>query len=158
DVRTSSLVTCFSVCYLRSNPIVMTETVKDPPASTASSTGLRGVVVGASTVSDVIGDKGQLIYQGYDIHDLAKYSTFEEVAYLLWNKRLPTHTELDELKRAIGASYRVPDQVIDILRRIPKDADPTDVLRTSVSTLEFYDPNRRAISLPRSPQTHINTT
>jgi len=136
----------------------MTETVKDPPASTASSTGLRGVVVGASTVSDVIGDKGQLIYQGYDIHDLAKYSTFEEVAYLLWNKRLPTHTELDELKRAIGASYRIPDQVIDILRRIPKDADPTDVLRTSVSTLEFYDPNARDISLPRSRQTSIKLT
>ena len=136
----------------------MAETVKDPPASTAPSTGLRGVVVGASTVSDVVGDKGQLIYQGYDIHDLAKSSTFEEVAFLLWNKRLPTRGELDELKRAIGASYRVPEKVIDILRRMPKDADPTDVLRTSVSTLEFYDPKARDISLPASRQTAIKLT
>ncbi len=136
----------------------MTETVKDPPTTNAVSTGLRGVVVGASTVSDVIGDKGQLIYQGYDIHDLAKYSTFEEVAFLLWNRRLPNRRELDELRRAIGAAYRVPDEVIEVLRRIPSNADPTDVLRTAVSTLEFYDPQARDISLVASRQTTITLT
>jgi citrate synthase len=135
----------------------MTETVKDPPA-TAASTGLRGVVVGSSTVSDVVGDKGQLIYQGYDIHDLAKYSTFEEVAFLLWNKRLPKRDELDELKGEIGASYRVPDEVIEVLRRIPTEADPTDVLRTAISALEFYDPKARDISIPTSRQTAIKLT
>jgi citrate synthase len=136
----------------------MTETVKDPPTTSASSTGLRGVVVGASTVSDVVGDKGQLIYQGYDIHDLAEHSTFEEVAFLLWNKRLPKQSELDELKRAIGASYRIPDEIIDLLRRLPADADPTDVLRTSVSALEFYDSTARDISSAVSRQTAIRLT
>ena len=136
----------------------MTETVKDPPTTSASSTGLRGVVVGSSTVSDVVGDKGQLIYQGYDIHDLAQHSTFEEVAYLLWNKRLPKQNELDELKRAIGASSNVPDEVIELLRQLPTDADPTDVLRTSVSALEFYDPTARDISQPASSQTAIRLT
>ena len=76
----------------------MPDTVKDTPSATAAATGLRGVVVGASTVSDVVGDKGELIYQGYNIHDLAAHSTFEEVAFLLWNKRLPNRTELDQLK------------------------------------------------------------
>ena len=135
----------------------MAETVKDPPA-TAPSTGLRGVVVGASTVSDVVGDKGQLIYQGYDIHDLAKHSNFEEVAFLLWNKRLPKQSELDELRREIGASYRVPNEVIEVLRHTPTDADPTDVLRTAVSTLEFYDPKARDISLEASRRTAIKLT
>lgn len=136
----------------------MTETLKDPPSATAASTGLRGVVVGTSTVSDVVGDKGQLIYQGYDIHDLAKNSTFEEVAFLLWNKRLPKQSELDELKSAIGASYRVPEEVLEVLRRTPADADPTDVLRTAISALEFYDSNARDISLPVSRQTAIKLT
>jgi len=92
----------------------------------AAATGLRGVVVGASTVSDVVGDKGQLIYQGYNLLELAKSSNFEEVAFLLWNKRLPCRAELDELKRAIGEAYTVPKPIIDLLRQIPREADPID--------------------------------
>lgn len=135
----------------------MSERVKEPPTSAAAS-GLRGVVVGSSSVSDVVGDKGELIYQGYNIHDLAKHSTFEEVAFLLWNKRLPTRAELDELKRAIGASYGVPKEVIDQLRKCPTDADPIDVLRTAVSILEFYDPAARDLSPAASRQTSIKLT
>jgi len=132
----------------------MSEQVKEL-ATSAGATGLRGVVVGASSVSDVVGDKGELIYQGYNIHDLAKYSTFEEVAFLLWNKRLPTRPELDELKQEIGASYNLPKEVIDELRRCPPEADPTDVLRTAVSTLEFYDPAARDLSPAAGKKTSI---
>jgi citrate synthase len=124
----------------------------------AAATGLRGVVVGASTVSDVVGDKGELIYQGYNIHELAKSSTFEEVAFLLWNKRLPRRAELDELKRAIGEAYAVPKPIIDLLRQIPPEADPIDVLRTAVSALEFYDPEARDISREVSLKTSIKLT
>jgi citrate synthase len=134
----------------------MSERLKEPPTSAGS--GLRGVVVGASSVSDVVGDKGELIYQGYNIHDLAKYSTFEEVAFLLWNKRLPTRLELDELKRAIGAAYSLPKEVIDLIRMFPPEADPTDVLRTSVSVLEFYDSAARDLSPAASRQTSIKLT
>jgi len=134
----------------------MAESVKEPPTGAAS--GLRGVVVGSSTVSDVVGDKGQLIYQGYDIHDLATHSTFEEVAFLLWNKRLPTRSELQELRVQISSSYNVPGEVIDLLRRMPVDADPTDVLRTAISALEFYDPNARDISIQASRRTAIKLT
>lgn len=135
----------------------MSERVKEPPTS-AGASGLRGVVVGASSVSDVVGDKGELIYQGYNIHDLAKYSTFEEVAFLLWNKRLPTRPELDDLKRSIGASYNLPKDVIDLLRRFPADSDPTDILRTGISALEFYDPSARDLSPAASRQTSIKLT
>ena len=129
------------------------ETQTAPPAA-----GLRGVVVGTSTVSDVVGDKGELIYQGYNIHDLAKYSTFEEVAFLLWHKQLPTQAELGELKRAIGESYAVPNQILGLLKQIPHEADPIDVLRTAVSALEFYDTQARDISRGASLKTSIKLT
>ena len=112
----------------------MTDKAKETP-TTPASTGLRGVVVGASTVSDVVGDKGELIYQGYNIHDLANNSTFEEVAFLLWNKQLPKQAELDELKRSLGRSYEVPDEVMTLLKKVPRNADPIDTLRTAVSAL-----------------------
>ena len=90
-----------------------------PPA-----TGLRGVAAATSSMSDVVGDKGQLIYQGYDIHDLAAHSTFEEVIFLLWNKRLPKQSELDDLKRTLAAEYAVPAEILDLMKRLPRDADP----------------------------------
>jgi 2-methylcitrate synthase/citrate synthase II len=146
------------VCYLRSHTkISMTDKAKETPTAPAS-TGLRGVVVGASSVSDVVGDKGELIYQGYNIHDLAKNSTFEEVAFLLWNKRLPKQAELDELKRSLGRSYVVPDEVITLLKQVPRDADPIDTLRTAVSALEFYEPTARDISIDNSRKISIKLT
>ncbi|HEX8830446.1 MAG TPA: citrate/2-methylcitrate synthase, partial [Longimicrobium sp.] len=57
--------------------------------------GLEGVVVGQSKLSDINGEVGELIYGGYDIDDLARNTTFEEVCYLLWNGELPTREQLD---------------------------------------------------------------
>ena len=74
------------------------ETGKDSTAATpAANAGLRGVVAAQSKIGDVNGEQGILIYQGYDIHDLAANSNFEEVVYLLWNERLPNQAELDAL-------------------------------------------------------------
>ena len=136
----------------------MTEKAKETPTATAAATGLRGVVVGSSTVSDVVGDKGELIYQGYNIHDLANHSTFEEVAFLLWNKRLPTQAELDSLNKRLSDSYAVPGEVIDLLQCYPRDADPIDTLRTAVSALESYDPTARDISMENSRKISIKLT
>lgn len=135
----------------------MTDKAKETPTAPAS-TGLRGVVVGASTVSDVVGDKGELIYQGYNIHDLAKNSNFEEVAFLLWNKRLPKQAELDELRQRLSGSYVVPAKVIDLIRGVPRDADPIDTLRTAVSALEFFDPKARDISPANSRDIALKLT
>lgn len=129
--------------------------VKDAPTTTA---GLRGVTAASSSISDVNGEKGELIYEGYNIHDLARYSTFEEVVFLLWHKRLPTHAELDELKRSLAENYALPNEIVDLLRRFPRGADPIDLLRTAVSALEFYDAAARDLSREASLKTAIKLT
>ncbi len=108
--------------------------------SSAAAAGLRGVVAAQSSIGDVNGEQGILIYQGYDIHDLAEHATFEEVVYLLWHGDLPTAAELDTLKAELRANYEVPAQVIELMKQFPKTSDPMDVLRTAVSTLDFFDP------------------
>src|SRR5512141_1777297 len=127
------------------------------PAGT-SSAGLRGVFAATSSISDVNGEKGELIYQGYNIHDLAKHSTFEEVIFLLWNKRLPNVSELSELGQSLRSSYEVPSELVVLMKQFPREADPIDVLRTSISLLEFYDPNARDVSRETSVKTAIRLT
>ena len=109
--------------------------------STAATEGLRGVVAAQSAIGDVNGIEGKLIYQGYDIHDLAEHSTFEEVVFLLWNGRLPNAEELAEHEARLRKNYEAPTEVIALLKQFPKDANPMDVLRTAVSSLDFYDKN-----------------
>ena len=74
--------------------------------TTAASEGLRGVVAAQSAIGDVNGEQGILIYQGYNIHDLAEHSTFEEVIFLLWNGRLPKADELAELEDRLPSRLR----------------------------------------------------
>lgn len=110
-------------------------------STAVASEGLRGVVAAQSAIGDVNGEEGILIYQGYNIHDLAEHSSFEEVVFLLWNGRLPKADELEELKQRLRRNYEVPAAVIDLMKQFPKTADPMDVLRTAVSALDFYDEN-----------------
>lgn len=126
--------------------------------SAGASAGLRGVAAATSSISDVNGEKGELIYQGYNIHDLANHATFEEVVFLLWNKRLPNRNELSELEQSLRAAYGLPAELIDLMKQFPKEADPIDVLRTAVSALEFYDANARDISRDPSRKTAIRLT
>lgn len=119
-------------------------------AGSAVATGLRGVVAAASSIGDVNGEKGELIYQGINIHDLATKSTFEEVVFLLWNGRLPKQAELDELRRNLAASYELPAQIVELIKgmcaQVPKDTDPMAMLRTAVSALAFFDEESRDLS------------
>jgi len=123
---------------------------KEGTAGGAVSTGLRGVVAASSSIGDVNGEKGELIYQGINIHDLATKSTFEEVVFLLWNGRLPKRTELDELREDLAASYELPEEIIELIKgmtaRVPADADPMDRLRTVVSALAMFDKESRDLS------------
>jgi citrate synthase len=132
-------------------------TKANAPAAT-SGAGLRGVAAATSSISDVNGEKGELIYQGYNIHELAEHSTFEEVIFLLWNKRLPTSPELSELEQSLRSSYGLPQQIIGLIKQFPTDADPIDVLRTAVSALEFYDSTARDLSREASLRTAIKLT
>src|SRR5258707_9409566 len=115
-------------------------------SASAVGTGLRGVIAASSSIGDVDGEKGELIYQGLDIHDLATKSTFEEVVFLLWNGRLPKQSELDELRENIAASYEIPQWVRGPIEYFPKDAEPMDTLRTAVSALSFFDKEARDLS------------
>src|SRR5881394_481213 len=123
---------------------------KQGAAGSAVSTGLRGVVAASSSIGDVNGEKGELIYQGINIHDLANKSTFEEVVFLLWNGRLPKQPELDELKKSLAASYELPWEIVEVIKgmaaRVPKSADPMDRLRTVVSALAMFDEEARDLS------------
>src|SRR5260370_25300410 len=119
---------------------------KESTAGSVVSTGLRGVVAASSSIGDVNGEKGELIYQGMNIHDLATKSTFEEVVFLLWNGRLPKRAELDELRKNIAASYELPGPVAKLIKTFPADADPMHALRTAISPLSFYDEESRDLS------------
>lgn len=108
--------------------------------------GLEGVVVGQSKLSDIDGEVGELIYAGYDIDDLARNTTFEEVCYLLWNGELPNRQQLDGFRRELIAQARLDDRVLAVIRTLPDDADPMAVLRTAVSALGTFDPAADDIS------------
>lgn len=108
--------------------------------------GLRGVVVGDTKISFVDGERGELIYRGIDIHDLAKNATFEEVAYLLWFGALPSPKNLEAFTADLAKRRALPDRLVKIMREIPDTATPMDVLRTTVSAMALFDPNAKDIS------------
>lgn len=103
--------------------------------------GLANVIALESAISSVNGEAGELLYRGYEIHDLAENTTFEEVAYLLWKGTLPNQGQLAELEAALRSERVVPEPVIDFLRSCPPEADPMAVLRTAVSQLALFDPD-----------------
>ena len=102
--------------------------------------GLDGIIVATSRLSYIDGAQGRLYYMGYKIEDIAKYSSFEEVAYLMWNWKLPTKSELDEIDKALKENRKLPDEVIEIMKKMPKNSHPMDILKLAVSALAPYDP------------------
>lgn len=103
-----------------------------------SKAGLEGIVAATTSISNVDGQAGRLIYRGYDIHDLAHSTTFEEIAYLLWFGNLPTRAELHDLQSKLIAGRRLPDGVLAILRNLSPETAAMDALRTAVSAWGMY--------------------
>ena len=113
------------------------------------SSGLEGVVAGKTEVCSV--EQGKLIYRGYEIHDLAKHATFEEVAFLLLVGHKPSGAELDAFKRELISHRAIPGQVTEFLKAIGPAlksgvAVPMDVLRTAVSMLGHHDPECQSVT------------
>ncbi|MFC4022562.1 citrate synthase [Oceanobacillus longus] len=105
---------------------------------TTSAKGLEGIVATQSSISSIIDD--QLSYVGYRIDDLAENSSFEEVVYLLWNKKLPNTTELEKIKKELAEHMEIPDAIIDHLRSYDlSTVHPMAALRTAISLLGLYD-------------------
>ncbi len=101
--------------------------------------GLAGVIANESCLSEVLGTEGNLRYLGYNIDDLVENCCFEEVAYLLHRRSLPTQAQLDTFTAALRAQRSLPDGVIEFIKNAPKEAGPMDVIRTGVSMLGLYD-------------------
>ena len=103
--------------------------------------GLEGIVAFSTSKSFIDGQKGELIYAGYNIDTLAENATFEEVCFLLWNDRLPNKDELDELKNKMVAQRELPKPVLTYIKSTSKDAEPMAVLRSAVSMLADFQDN-----------------
>jgi citrate synthase len=100
--------------------------------------GLQDVVANESSICFIDGARGILSYRGIDIHELAQRSTFEETTYLLWKGKLPTAAELKEFSQHLASARRLPPEVVQFLRTLPRNASPMEVLRTTVSLLSTY--------------------
>jgi len=104
--------------------------------------GLEGIIANSTSLSDVLGQEGVLIYAGYNINELAGHATYEEIVHLLWYGHLPNKAELAKLNEALRSQRELPAGVVDFLKGAPKDANPMDVIRTAVSMLGLYDTNK----------------
>ena len=100
--------------------------------------GLNNVYFDRTKTTYIDGKEGILEYRGYNIHDLAEKSSFEEVSYLLLYGKLPTISELRTFDSSLKNSRNIPGEIIDIIKSL-KDSHPMDVLRTAVSALSSFD-------------------
>ena len=100
--------------------------------------GLRGIEVADTRISNINGDRGKLIYRGYDILDLARHSTYEETAYLLLHDELPSKEELGSFNVKMAEARWIPKQMQKNMENWRKDADPMDMLQAFVAALAGY--------------------
>ena len=103
-------------------------------------TGLRGVTIASTKISDVDGKKGKLVYRGYLAKDLAGKISFEEVAFLLLYEKLPSESELNAFTQELAKNRELPPNIFAAMDGFPKDALPMDVLQAVVPMLAHHDP------------------
>jgi citrate synthase len=123
--------------------------------------GLEGVVAAETRLCDLDGKNGRLAYGGYDIDELARQATFEEVCYLLWQGELPTRVQLDRFQVELAAVRGIPEALVRAYALMPRETDPMRVLQASVAVLGMHDPDatdnsreanlRKAVRLTSSP-------
>jgi citrate synthase len=106
--------------------------------------GLEDVIAARSAITAIDGAEGRLYHRGYEIGELAAHASFEETTHLLWFGELPTPTEGDAFAARLRAARALPEPVLALLRTLPADAHPLDVLRTAVSLAVTVDPDRGA--------------
>jgi citrate synthase len=114
---------------------------RTPERSSVPEKGLEEVVAAQTSLSDIDGKLGRLSYVGYDIHDLATNSTFEEVVYLLHHLRMPSQAELDELEEQLVEEREVSPFLAELMPTLAAQTSPMSMLRTSVSAASAYDPD-----------------
>ncbi len=117
--------------------------------------GLEGAIACESKIGYVDGTKGWLVYRGYNIFDLAEKSSYEESSYIVLFGKLPTRAELDEFKQKLVANRKVPEQVLSVLKQLPRDTHPMSLLRTGISILGCLDPKADEATVENETETSI---
>jgi citrate synthase len=112
--------------------------------------GLEDIVVGQQDICFIDGDKGELIYRGYHIDELAPNASYEEVVYLLWHDKLPTKRNLADLNDRLVSRRTLNDDHLRLIRSMPQNARPMSVCRTGVSQIGLYDPEKLAFDIETS--------
>ena len=115
--------------------------------------GLRDIPVADTKISCIDGEKGKLIYRGYDILDLTKNSNFEETCYLLLHDDMPNRKQLDDFTKSLNDARMIVPQMQKNMGNWRKDAHPMDVLQAFVAALAGYyneAGTQREISLQRA--------
>ncbi len=107
-------------------------------ANAPYSPGLEGIVAGETSISTVADG---LRYRGYSVGELCEKASFDEVAYLLLHKDLPTNKELSAFRDRVATARRIPEPVKALYPAAPKWAYPLDALRTAVSFVALFDPD-----------------
>lgn len=97
--------------------------------------GLQNIVIGSTNLSLVEGEQGRLIVRGYEIDDLARHATFEEVAFLLWYGRKPSVTEASALRAKMAEHRSLSSGPLNVLRALPRSTEPMDAVRTGLSAV-----------------------
>src|SRR5262245_46124823 len=103
--------------------------------------GPEGVVAAETRLCDLDGKNGRLAYCGYDIDELARRASFEEVCYLLWHGELPKSGELDRFTVELIAARAIPGELVQAFALMPRDTDPMRVLQAAVAILGMHDPD-----------------
>ncbi|HEY0737062.1 MAG TPA: citrate/2-methylcitrate synthase [Herpetosiphonaceae bacterium] len=106
--------------------------------ATPAEKGLEGIIAAKTAISYIDGQNGRLFYQGIEINELAEHSTFEETIYLLWHGTLPNRQQLSELEAQLKAQRGIPDELVQIMQKLPKTTTTMHVLRTAVSALAGF--------------------
>jgi citrate synthase len=119
--------------------------------------GLEDITATSSAICYLDGEHGVLAYCGYDVHDLARGATFEEVCYLLWHRRLPTRAELGDLQSQLAAARALPEPILRLMRSLPP-VGGMDALRTLTSALAHYDAEADDASAPAQYRKAVRLT
>jgi 2-methylcitrate synthase len=101
--------------------------------------GLLGIVVDETTISQVVPELSALTYRGYTVQELCDKCDFEEVAYLVLHGELPNKKQLKKFIKEERSNRKLSKQIVDDIKKMPKNAHPMDVVRTCVSLMSLED-------------------
>ena len=108
--------------------------------------GLEGIVAATTRLSEVDGERGELVIAGYPVGELAEHATFEETTWLLWHGELPTARQLDAFRTELAAERTLTPATLDLIRECARrGVDPMDALRIAAGTISMTSDQAVAI-------------